>query len=118
MPCSSSRWAGVAMSDHPGPQRLGLLLAAVLFPALVMQPGHRLLDVHGPCAAASNEAPVIRRRRDHQLGINTSLYRRQEFFARGLLRIVVLAALGEVPPEGLKLTGGLFVLGAYMFISL
>src|SRR5438046_2779534 len=106
MPCSSSRSAIVGMSDHPRPQRLGGLFGAVLFPALVMQPGHCLLDVHGPCAAASDEAPVIVRSRDHQFRVNAAPHGRKEFFARGLLRIVMAATRRVLLPELLELNIG------------
>src|ERR1700730_9471398 len=99
MPCSSSRSAIVAMSDHPRAQWLGVLLRAGLFPAFLMQPGHRLLDMLCRGAAASDEAAVIRRRSDHQRRVNSTPYRCQEFFARGLFRIVVTGTRMASTPE-------------------
>src|SRR2546423_8914372 len=107
MPCSSSRSARVAMSDHPRPQRLGLRRLLMIVPAFLVEPDLRRLDEFGTANMGYGIGRVILSTPNNRGRIDPALYGSLKFQPRGLLWILVRFPRREVQPEGIEPTSAL-----------
>src|SRR5437660_9708893 len=98
MPCSSSRSARVAMSDHPRPQRLGLRRLLMIVPAFLIKPDLRRLDELGTANMGCGIGRVILCTPNDRGRIDSALYGGLEFQPRGLLWVIVRFPRRVVPP--------------------